>query len=156
VISRDDHPVRGGEGVDADRAERGRAVEQGHREAFADGAEAFAQARLRALDPGQLHRGTGEVAAGRHQPEVVGARRPRRLGDRDVAGQAVVGGGVQVLSGADGGGRVSLRIEVDEERLIPVRGRAGGEVDGGRRLADAALLVRHRVDLAHAAPRLDG
>ena len=64
-LDRHDHPVGGGQGVDADRAQRGRAVEQGHREALAHGPEPLAQARLRAVDPRQLDRGAGEVAAGR-------------------------------------------------------------------------------------------
>ena len=55
--------------------------------------------------------------------------------------QAVIGGGVQVALAAQGDCRVALRIEVDEQRLGACRGGAGGDVDGGRRLADAALLV---------------
>ncbi len=70
-LNRDDHPVGGGEGVDADWAQRGRAVEQRVGEALADRAEAFAQARLGALNPGELDRGAGKVAIGGHEPEVV-------------------------------------------------------------------------------------
>ena len=152
-----DDPVGGGQGVDADRAQRGRAVEEGHGEALAHRAEALAQARLGALDAGQLDRGAGEVAVGGDEPEVVGPGRTGRLGDRDVAGQAVVGRGVHLLVGAQGDGRVALRVEVDEQGLLAVAGRAGGEVDRGGRLADAALLIRHRVDQAHdGAPYLSG
>ena len=116
-LDRDDDAVGGGQGVDADRPERGRAVEQGDGEALAHRAEPLAQARLGALDPRQLDRGAGEVAAGGDEPEVVGAGGPRRLGDRGLAGQAVVGGGVQVAVAAQRDGRVALRIEVDEQRL---------------------------------------
>ena len=129
--------------------ERGGAVEQGEGEALADGPEPLAQARLRALDPRQLDRGAGEIAVGRDQPEVVGAGRARRFGDRDVAGQAVVGGGMHVSLAAQRDGRVALGIEVDEQRLGAARGYAGGDVDRGRRLADTALLVRDRVDDTH-------
>ena len=43
-------------------------------------------------------------------------------------------------------GRVRLRVEVDDERALAGLREAGGEVDRGRRLADAALLVREGVD----------
>jgi spoIIIJ-associated protein len=56
---------------------------------------------------------------------------------------------VQVPTSAEGHRRVALRIEVDEQRLAPLRRRAGGQVDGGGRLSDPALLVRDGVDLAH-------
>ena len=148
-LDRDDHPVGGDQRVDADRAERGRAVEQREGEALADRAEPLAQARLRALDPRQLDRGAGQVAVGGNEPEVVGPGGPRRLGDRDLADQAVVGGRVHVAVAAQRDGRVALRVEVDEQRLGAGRGDAGGDVDRGRRLADSALLVRDRVDDAH-------
>ena len=38
--------------------------------------------------------------------------------------------------------RVSLRIQVDEERAAPPHREGGREVNGGRRLPDAALLIR--------------
>ena len=47
------------------------------------------------------------------------------------------------------GGRVPLRIEVDEQGRALREGEAGREVDGRRGLADAALLVDDRDDLAH-------
>jgi len=44
---------------------------------------------------------------------------------------------------------VALRVEIDEQRLRAGGGYTGGQVDCGRRLADAALLVRDCVDEAH-------
>ena len=148
-LHRDDHPVGGDQGVDADRAQRGGAVEHREGEALADRPEPLAQARLRALEPRQLDRGAGQVAVRGDEPEVVGPGRPSRLGDRDVADQAVVGGGVGVAVAAQRDGGVALGVEVDEQGLGARRGDAGGEVDRGGRLADAALLVRDRVDGAH-------
>ena len=89
-LDRDDHPIGGGEGIDRDRAERRRAVEQRVGEAIPDRAEPAPQAALRALDPRQLDRGAGEVAGGGDEPEVVGPGRvgppppprPRRPGSR--------------------------------------------------------------------------
>ena len=56
---------------------------------------------------------------------------------------------MQVPAPTEGDGGVALGIEVDEEGLLPPGGGAGGDVDGGRRLPDTALLVRHGIDLAH-------
>jgi hypothetical protein len=42
---------------------------------------------------------------------------------------------------------VGLRIHVDEEHLVALLGQRSGEVDRGRRLADATLLVRDRDDV---------
>ena len=44
----------------------------------------------------------------------------------------------------------ALRVEVDEEHPAAVLGERRAEVDGGRGLADAALLVRHRDDPGRA------
>ena len=63
--------------------------------------------------------------------EVVG--RPRRRARAD----------------AEAAGRVGLRIEVDHEHGRARLRETGGDVDRGRRLADAALLVRHCVDPRH-------
>ena len=57
---------------------------------------------------------------------------------------------------AEAGGRVRLRVEVDEQAALAGLREAGGEVDGGRRLADAALLVRDCVDAGGHEPRLAG
>ena len=61
---------------------------------------------------------------------------------------------MHVALAAEGDGGVALGIEVDQQGLGAGGGDAGGDVDRGRRLADAALLVRDRVDDAHARRRL--
>ena len=60
-LDRDDHLVRGDQGVDGDRAQRGWAVEQRVGEARADRAEPVAEAGLVAARPRQLDRGAGEI-----------------------------------------------------------------------------------------------
>ena len=47
---------------------------------------------------------------------------------------------------AESRGGVRLRVEIDDERPLAGLGQAGGEIDGGRGLADPALLVRDCVD----------
>ena len=56
---------------------------------------------------------------------------------------------MRVAIAAERDGGVALGVEVDQQRLRAGGGDAGGQVDRGRRLADAALLVRHCVDKAH-------
>jgi hypothetical protein len=42
-----------------------------------------------------------------------------------------------------------LRVAIDEERSLLCGCEACGEVDGGRRFSNTALLVRNRYDTSH-------
>jgi hypothetical protein len=53
---------------------------------------------------------------------------------------------------AEPGGGVRLWIEVEDEDAPPVARERSAEIDGGRRLADAALLIRQGDDRAPPAP----
>jgi hypothetical protein len=65
-----------------------------------------------------------------------------RLLGRFGSEQGVVDGRVQPwLLDAKPGRGVALGIEVDDKGPALGEGEAGGEIDGGRRLADATLLV---------------
>ena len=58
------------------------------------------------------------------------------------AGQHVEGRARRASGGnAEAGRGVALRIEIDHQHLLADRGERRAEIDGGRRLADAALLV---------------
>ena len=50
-------------------------------------------------------------------------------------------------AGAEAGAGVALRVDIHDEHALSRRRNAGGEVDTGGRLADAALLVGHSDDL---------
>ena len=50
----------------------------------------------------------------------------------------------------------ALRVEVDQQHLAAVLGQRGAEVDRGRGLADAALLVAHRDDAGRAVVGASG
>ena len=52
--------------------------------------------------------------------------------------------------------QVALRVEVDREDAMPGLGEGDGEVEGGGRLGDAALLVGEGDDLGGPAPVLVG
>ena len=91
---------------------------------------------------------------GGHRAKARDRRRDERLRRLGFAGQHVVDAGPTGPVDAEPDGRVGLRIDVDEQRLVARLGDAGGDVDGGRRLPDAALLVRDRVDAAHQVKTL--
>jgi hypothetical protein len=62
-------------------------------------------------------------------------------GDGLVAEENVVDAGAGGFFDAQAAGGVGLGIEVDQENLLAALGQAGGEIDGGGGLADAAFLV---------------
>ena len=72
-------------------------------------------------------------------PAPRSAASPRPARPRRSARHRRRGGGRPV--DAEAGRGVALRIEVDDEHPLADGGEGGGEVDRGRRLADAALLV---------------
>jgi hypothetical protein len=53
---------------------------------------------------------------------------------------------------AEPDGERALRVEVDQQHPAAVLGQRGTEVDRGRGLADATLLVGHRDDARRAVP----
>ena len=72
--------------------------------------------------------------------------RNRRLdrygGDIALTDQNVIGGALALLVGdAETGGGIALRIEIDDQDPFADRRQGGPQIDRGRRLADAALLV---------------
>ena len=101
------------------------------------------QARLELRQPDARRR--DEQVRHRRRLDDVGER-AARFGDR-VVGAARDRREVEKRNAA-----VRLGVEIDEQRLLAAHRQGGGEVDGGRRLADAAFLVRDRYD--HRA--LDG
>ena len=89
----------------------------------------------------------GEVDRGGGDEEVLDARRLDAVLERHVVEKDVVDRGVEVAGlDAEAGRGVPLWIEVDDEHPVAEIGEGRSEVDGGRGLADPALLVRHRED----------
>ena len=72
---------------------------------------------------------------------------------RRAVEQVVARDAVRLL--AEPGGGVRLGVEIDEQRPLARLREAGREVDGSRRLADAALLVRECDDPAGHASSLE-
>jgi len=70
-----------------------------------------------------------------------------RIAEENVTGAALE----RALVDAAAHGRIALWIEIDEEHA-PLRcGERGRKIDGGRRLADAAFLIRDCDDPVHGA-----
>jgi len=73
-------------------------------------------------------------------------------GDGGTANQDVVNGrGNRFAGDAKSAGRVSLRVAVDEQCPLLSYRQTSGEIDSGRRLSDATLLVCYRDDSGHGA-----
>ena len=148
-LHRHEHAVGGGERVHGQRPERGRAVEEDEVVLRRPGRERLLEVALAVLALRELDDRAGELGLRGHEIEVREGRVLRQLGERRAVEQVVARRAVRAH--AEPRGRVRLRVEVDDERALAGLREAGGEVDGGRRLADAALLVRERVDPGHAA-----
>src|SRR5205823_4082291 len=91
----------------------------------------------------ELDDGARELRFRRHELEPREPRRLREPLERDPIEQVERRAPVGALTQARG--RVRLRVEVDDERPLTRLRETCCEVDRGRRLADAALLVGKRV-----------
>ena len=162
ALHRDQHRVGGAQAVERQQRQRRRAIEQDEivfgrdlvdrrahlRQRFG---QRVLQPRLALGQVDQLDFRAGELAIGGHEIEAAG-RRQRRARRRSCARRAAPGrrcASSVRLSSAGAGGGVALRIEIDQQHAALHRGEARGEVDGGGRLADAALLVGDRDDARH-------
>ena len=87
------------------------------------------------------------MVAGHHQQALDVRAGGHHVGQRDALDERVVRrrDAAAVLDAERGRG-VALRVEVDDQHPLPELGQRGGDVDGGRGLADAALLVRDHDD----------
>jgi hypothetical protein len=149
ALDRDEHLVTGDQGVHREQSERGRAVHEHvvHRELVQHrGRQGLAQPALPGHHADQLDLGPGQIDRGRHTEQVRrrGAGHDR-VGQSDLAEQRLVDRGrADPVLDAERGARVPLRVEIDHQHPHPVHGQRGGQVDGARGLAHAALLVGHR------------
>ena len=105
------------------------------------------RSRLSQVDQLQPRAGKPRVG-GQHVGAVIGFA--DGLGRRRFADQHLVGAHLDApLGDAVAGGRVALRVQIDDQDLFAQRGHTGREIDGGGGLAHAALLICHCYDLTH-------
>ena len=109
------------------------------------------------LISGRAHFDTDKIAVRGHDEQARHRRRHDRIEDRCAAGQHVEGRAEARFDRNPETRRgVALRIEIEDQHLLADGRQRGTEVDGRRRLADAALLVgdsddtRTRMCTAHA------
>ena len=143
ALQRDDDAVGGGERVDGEQPEGGRAVDEDEVVALAQRVEDALEGLLAGDLADELHLGGRQVDVGRHEVHAG------HIGRQDDVVDVVLGAqqqvvdapleGVRVHSEAEGGR--SLGVEVHEEHPASELGQGGAEVDRRRGLADAALLV---------------
>jgi hypothetical protein len=145
ALHRDDHAVRGREGVDRQEPERGRRVDKdvvvavaGRQQPLLEGALAADHAGEGELGARQVDRRDGEIDL-RAVDDLV----DREAVHEDVEHRPLDRVGVHALAH----GEVALRVEIDREHVESLLFEGDGEVERRRRLRDAALLVGERDDL---------
>src|SRR5581483_8496793 len=79
----------------------------------------------------------------------LGARLADDLAKRRVPDQRIVDGARFDRLGHQAGGRIALRVEIYKKDALAGLRKRDGEVDRGRGLADAALLIGDRYDSPH-------
>ena len=142
ALERDEHPVRCRKGVDGQQAERGLAVDQDDVVLVADLAQHPGEDCFTGDLVDEMHLRRREVDVRRDDVEVRIVRVDDGL-DRVLHGpeKQVVDRRDVVRLHSEPGGERTLRIEVDHQYTPAEFGQCCPQVDGGRRLADAALLV---------------
>ncbi len=145
ALHRDQHAPCCSERVDGEQAERRRAIDENEVVVAHDALERDLETRLARLQFDQLDLRAGELAVGGHQV-VATALRARAYGCQlgEPEQNVVDGANDSALVHAASHRRVTLRIEIDQEHAPTSLSKRGGEVDAGRRLADAALLIHDR------------
>ena len=89
----------------------------------------------------------GQVRHGRLERELIGILQGGPVDCREHVVDSATGRGLS--SESDSAGQVRLGIDIDEEDAPVQGGECGGQIDRGRGLADAALLVDDRLYLLH-------
>ena len=146
ALQRDQNRIRRGHGVDGQKIERRRTIDQHiavaafacrrHRvDRLAQPVRAVALLRDLELEAGKIHGRRRDV-----QLRHCGLHRDRR--ELLVIGQSIVGRVRPAFAvDAESGRCVALRIEIDDQHALADRSQRGAEIDRRRGLADAALLI---------------
>jgi hypothetical protein len=153
ALERQQHGVGGGECVQGQQPEGGRAVDQHVVVAVGDRGEGAGEALLAVRKGDELDLGADEVGARRRDLEELELRGSHHLEEARAADQGVVDLGLRVDE-AEAAAGVALRIEVHEQHRVLGRGDGGGEVHGCGGFPHTALLVGESHDLGSRSPTL--
>ena len=153
-LDRDQHGVRRRERVERQEAQARRAVDDDEVVGAARARERLLQHALALVEVDHLDLRADQVDVARHHVQKRHLGLERGLLDGHLPGEHLVdAAGDGPLVDAERRRAVRLRVGVDQQRGVLVGRERRGEVDRRRRLADAALLVRDRDDLAHVPHR---
>ena len=153
ALQRHQDRVGGGHRVDRQKIERRRAIDQHIGEvcevrlAAIERRDGVAQAEGAVARLADLEFEAGKIECRRRDRQLRHRGRHDSVAHRRFGGEHVVGGEAAVAAiDAEAGRGVALRIEIDDQYLLADGGERGAEIDRGRGLADAALLVGDRQD----------
>jgi len=149
ALQRHQHLVRGGERIERQHTERGRAVQQHHVVLVQHALQRGAQHVLAAGPGQQLRLGTGEVDGGRQQVHAL-LHLDQDVGSGRQCEEHLVHALVHLV-GVDPQAerQARLGVQIDEQHPVPLLGDRGSEGGHRRRLGHPALLVGHGQNARH-------
>ncbi|MNR24238.1 hypothetical protein D3C85_1413070 [compost metagenome] len=134
--------MRGGKPIQGQQRQRGRAIDQDKIVLAGDGVDGGLQLAFALVHLHQVDLGAGKLAVGGQHVVAARFRLHAGLLDRGLADQYLVQVRLErVLVDATTHGGVALRVQVHQQHALIVRGKAGRQIDGGRRLAHTTLLI---------------
>ena len=150
-LDRNHHGVRRREAVDGDEAQGRGAVDDDVVVAVPDGRQGLLEVGLAVRPLDHLDFRAHEVDVGGNHVEVLQLRLDEGVLRGDVPPDDLIQGAflVVVRGEVQAGGRVGLRVRVDDEHFLLQDREGCGQVDGRRGLAHAAFLVRYGDDFSH-------
>ena len=154
ALHRHDDAVRAAQAVERQQAQARRAIDQHEVVLGHHPGERSLESPVAPIELDELDLGTRQLAVGAENVVAGLIAATRCFGNRGALEQHVVDAQLElVLVDTRPHRRVTLRIEVDDENAFSDSRQAGSEVDGGGRLADAALLVGNTKNTGHAGDR---
>ena len=139
ALHRDQNRICSHQGIYREKLEGRRAVDENKIVVLIQGPERIAEHGFSLLRQGQFHRGGGQIPAGGNDIAVF------RLLDAAenvfLPNKQIIGTAYRVLTDAEAGSGVPLRITVHKKDSLSGEPERSAEIDGGGRFPDAALLI---------------
>ena len=152
ALNRNQHRIGGGKRIEGQQAERRGAVDHDEIVQVTNLIQPLLQPVLPRLGIHEFDLGADQVAVRGVDPQVgeIHGLEPHFLQSFVRHQRVVERRSLGIILESECPRRVGLRVGIDEERRTLGDGQCCGETDGGRRLADAALLIDDGDDLSHA------
>lgn len=151
-LDRNQDGVGSSQGVQGQQTQRRGTVDESEVVELSSRLQQLLQSVLPSVDAHQFNLGAHQIAVRRHQREVGEVRDLQlQLLEIDLFDQTVVEAGpFEVVLDPKGSGRIGLGVRVDQHRRSLCDRQRCRQVDGGRRLTDASLLVDDCDNSSHA------